>query len=133
MVEDDKIKIIVADDNRSFCEIIVDYLKKYEFIEVLGVANNDEEEITMIERLKPEIVITDLVRNRRYTGLKIIKDYQNKKVRPKFLIISADEKEYVKMQGIEIDEYVEKPCLDYSIIVEKIKKLKSIKEENRGK
>ena len=62
----EKIKIIIADDYNIFCEMIRDYLIKYEEIEILGIANTDEEEIRMIEELKPEIVITDLMRNRTY-------------------------------------------------------------------
>ena len=54
-----KIKVIIADDNVHFCKFIREYLEKYNDIEILGVANSDEDEIKMIEELKPEIVITD--------------------------------------------------------------------------
>ena len=64
----EKIRVIIADDYNRFCEIVRDYLIKYEEIEILGIANTDEEEIRMIEELKPEIVITDLMRNRTYSG-----------------------------------------------------------------
>ena len=58
-----KIKVIIADDNVYFCKLIREYLEKYNDIEILGVANSDEDEIKMIEELKPEIIITDLMRN----------------------------------------------------------------------
>ena len=90
-----KIKVIIADDNVHFCKFIREYLEKYNDIEILGVANSDEDEIKMIEELKPEIVITDLMRNHRYTGLDIIKKYNDANSKIKFLVISADYKKDV--------------------------------------
>lgn len=123
----EKIRIIIADDNKPLCEVIEIYLKRYQDIEILGIANSDEEEIKMIEELKPEIVITDLMRNHKYTGLDIIKDYFNKKESPEFLVISADIKENVIKDGLEVAGYIQKSAmLDYGEI---LKELRRIKEE----
>ena len=129
----EKIKIIIADDYNIFCEMIRDYLIKYEEIEILGIANTDEEEIRMIEELKPEIVITDLMRNRTYSGLKIIEDYSNKKERPEFLVISADEKDDVIKSNVKIGGYIKKPFNNYSIIIEELRRIKAEKvhEQNQ--
>lgn len=129
----EKIKIIIADDYNIFCEMIRDYLIKYEEIEILGIANTDEEEIRMIEELKPEIVITDLMRNRTYSGLKIIEDYSNKKERPEFLVISADEKDDVIRNDVKIAGYIKKPFNNYSIIIEELRRIKAEKvhEQNQ--
>ena len=81
-----KIKVIIADDNIHVCKFIKEYLEKYNDIEILGVANSDEDEIKMIEELKPEIVITDLMRKHRYTGLDIIKKYNDANSKIKFLV-----------------------------------------------
>ena len=73
-----EIKIVIADDNTYFCKFLNDYLKKYEDIEILETANNDDDEIRMIEELKPDIVIiedangsTELVRPLRDKGIKV--------------------------------------------------------------
>ena len=118
----EKIKIIIADDNVHICEFIRKFLEKYEDIEILGIANTDE--VKMIEELKPEIVITDLMRNHKYTGLDIIKDYQNKKGAPEFLIISADEEINVIRNGLKVAGYIKKPFLNYEIIVEELRRIK---------
>ena len=78
----------IADDDIKTCEEIKEKLKNYESIEVIGIANTDEEEIRMIEELKPDIVVTDLMRNHKFTGLDIIKDYSEKDESPKFIIVS---------------------------------------------
>lgn len=53
----------------------------------METANNDDDEIRMIEELKPDIVITDLMREDKYTGLDIIKRYKDLKQSPQFLVI----------------------------------------------
>ncbi|MCR5185775.1 MAG: hypothetical protein K6D97_01485 [Clostridia bacterium] len=90
----------------------------------MGVANTDEDEIKMIEELKPEIVITDLMRNHKYTGLDIIKDYFNKKSKVEFLVISADFKKDVITDGLEVAGYIKKPFNDYEIIYKELKRIK---------
>lgn len=119
-----KIKVVIADDNIHICKFIKDYLKKYEDVEILGVANTDEDEIKMIEELKPEIVITDLMRNHKYTGLDIIKDYFNKKSKVEFLVISADFEKDVITDGLEVAGYIKKPFNDYEIIYKELKRIK---------
>ena len=119
-----KIKVIIADDNVHFCKFIREYLEKYNDIEILGVANSDEDEIKMIEELKPEIVITDLMRNHRYTGLDIIKRYNDDNSKIKFLVISADYKKDVITDGLEVAGYIQKPFNDYKVIYDELKRIK---------
>ena len=121
----DKIKVIIADDNKSLCGFIEKYLKQYEDIEVLGIANTDEEELRIIEELKPDIVITDLMRNHKYTGLDIIKHYFNKKDSPQFLVISAECKQDVIRDEIEVAGYIEKGWkFDYENILKELRRIK---------
>lgn len=119
-----KIKIIIADDNIHICKFIKEFLEKYEDIEILGIANSDEDEIKMIEELKPEIVITDLMRNHRYTGLDIIKSYFTKNKDIAFLVISADNKSDVINGGLEVAGYIKKPVNDYEEIYTELKRIK---------
>lgn len=119
-----KIKVIIADDNIHFCKFVREYLEKYNDIEILGVANSDEDEIKMIEELKPEIVITDLMRNHRYTGLDIIKRYNDDNSKIKFLVISAGYKKDIITDGLEVAGYIKKPFNDYKVIYDEIKRIK---------
>lgn len=130
---EEKIKIIIADDNKGFCDILKKYFTQYEDVEILGIAYTDEDEIKQIEELKPEIVITDLVRNHKYTGLEIIKDYSKKKDHPEFLVISADKKEDVINDDLKIGGYIKKPCNNYDIIIQELRKIKMkiINERNQ--
>ena len=120
----EKIRVIIAEDNIHICKFIEENLKKYNDIEILGIANTDEEEIKMIEEQKPEIVITDLMRNNKYSGLDIIKNYYNNNSQVEFLVISADYKEDVINDGLEVAGYIKKPFGDYEIIYNELKRIK---------
>lgn len=120
----EKIRVIIAEDNIHICKFIEENLKKHNDIEILGIANTDEEEIKMIEEQKPEIVITDLMRNNKYSGLDIIKNYYNNNSQVKFLVISADYKEDVINDGLEVAGYIKKPFKDYEIIYNELKRIK---------
>ena len=122
-----KTRVIIADDNVHICKFIADSLSKHDDIEILGVAHTDEDEIKMIEELKPEVVITDLMRNHKYTGLDIIKDYFAKNSKIKFLVVSADRKEDVIRDGLEVAGYIEKSfSFNYELIYTELKRIKKI-------
>lgn len=121
-----KTRVIIADDNSHICNFIADSLRKHNDIEILGIANTDEDEIKMIEELKPEIVITDLMRNHKYTGLDIIKDYSEKQSKIKFLVVSADRKIDVIKNGVEVAGYIEKDfSFNYELIYTELKRIKN--------
>lgn len=130
-----KIKVIIADDNIHICEFIREYLSQREEIEILGIANTDEDEIKLIEDLKPEIVITDLMRNHKYTGLDIIKQYATPDNSPYFLVISAEKKEEIIQEDVEVAGYIQKNgLLDYELIYNELKKIKAdIEEKEKNK
>ena len=133
LLEIEKIKIIIADDDIKTCEEIKEKLKNYESIKVIGIANTDEEEIRMIEELKPDVVVTDLMRNHRFTGLDIIKDYSEKDESPKFIIVSFSPDYGLCNRYKNISDYVFKfPYINDSELAYKIicAKRTIIKEKN---
>lgn len=125
------IRIIIADDNVYWCELIKKFLENYKDIEILGIANTDEDEVKMIEELNPDIVLTDLMRNHKYTGLEIIKEYKEKNEDVAFLVISADSKENVINNGLDVEGYIKKPISDYEIVYEELKRIKKELEHKK--
>ena len=77
----------------------------------------------MIETLKPDIVITDLMLNHEYTGLDIIKEYFKKEEKPEFLVVSADKKEDVINKGLEVAGYLKKP-FNLTLITDEVIRIK---------
>jgi len=126
----DTIKVIIADDNIHLSIQMKNFLKDYSDIEILGIATTDSEEIKLIEELKPDIVITDLVRNYKYTGLDIIRSYYKKENAPQFLVVSAEEKKNAITDGLEVAGYLKKP-FEYKNIVNELRRIKKISKGNK--
>ena len=54
------IKVLIADDQMVVCEGLQAILGTVPDIEVLGVSNNGEEAVALVERLQPDLVLMDL-------------------------------------------------------------------------
>ncbi len=124
-----KIKVLIADDNIYFSNFLKEYLEKISFIEVLGVANTDAQEIILIEKLKPDIVITDIIRNDKLSGLDIIKTYKKEDKNIKFLVLSAyynDNSIIGNEREKLVDGHLSKLSLNLDTLVEELKRINDI-------
>lgn len=84
-----KIKIIVADDNKGLLYLIPKFLSKENNIEIVATTEDGEEEIKLIKELKPDIVITDLLRKKGISGLEVIKRVKEFEQNPVFIVITG--------------------------------------------
>ena len=71
-----KIKVLIVDDNKEIANFIKLKLERFELIDIVAVCFSSEDEKNLIDRLKPDIVITDIVRNGKESGFEIIKMYR---------------------------------------------------------
>lgn len=86
-----KIKILIADDMKIIAESIKKSVQKNKNVEVIGVANNGQEEYEMIVKLKPNLVFTDN-QMPKMNGIQVIETIYNSKIKnkPKFVLVTAD-------------------------------------------
>lgn len=90
MNEQDRIRMIIADDNFYWCETMRKYLQQFKEIEILGTTSDGEEQIEMITKLNPDIVITDLKRKTEISGLEVLKRCQEMQLtKTKFIVETA--------------------------------------------
>ena len=86
-----KIKVLIADDIEVIAKSYKKVVENNEKIEVVGLANNGQQEYEMILELKPEIVITD---NKMpiLNGIDVIEKIHNSNIdnKPNFIIITGD-------------------------------------------
>lgn len=47
----EKIKIVLADDNKDFCQVLKEYLSNESDIEILGIAKDGIEALDLVKRL----------------------------------------------------------------------------------
>ena len=119
------ISVLIADDNKDFCEIVSEYLEKQGNIQVVGVANDGLEAIDMIFSLKPDLVILDIIMP-HLDGLGILEKLNEKRLEsyPKIIILSAVGQDKITQRAIILgaDYYIVKP-FDLELLVKRVREL----------
>ncbi|AGC68093.1 stage 0 sporulation protein A [Thermoclostridium stercorarium subsp. stercorarium DSM 8532] len=119
------IRVLVADDNVEFGEIVCDYLSNYDDLEVVGRAEDGLEAIKLIDETNPNIVILDIIMP-HMDGLAVLEHYHKapSSTKPKFIILSAVGQDKITQQAVNLgaEYYIVKP-FDLEILVERIRQL----------
>ena len=103
----DKIKVLIIDDSLLFRETLSKGLKKYAFIEIVGIANDPFEGRDKILELKPDVVTLD-VEMPRMDGIKFLKKLLPKYPIPVIMISSLRQSVFEAMNAGALD-FVAKP------------------------
>jgi len=122
-MEESKINIIIADDNKEFCNILNDYLSKAKDIVVTGIAENGLEALKLIEEKKPDLVILDIVMP-IIDGLGVLERLNTMELDPlpRVIVLSSVGQEKITQKAIAlgVDYYVVKP-FDMKVLINRIR------------
>lgn len=120
-----RIKIIVADDNRNYCQMLQDYLSVQEDLSIVGVAYNGLEAIELIQTQEPDLIILDLVMP-NLDGLGVLEQINSRttKARPKIIMLTAFGQESLTNEAmmLGVDYFILKP-FDLDILSKRIRSL----------
>ncbi|NLJ88210.1 MAG: sporulation transcription factor Spo0A [Epulopiscium sp.] len=122
----DTISVLVADDNKEFCEILEDYFKKQSDMEVVGVAKDGVEAYDMIIEKVPDVVILDTIMP-RLDGLGVLEKLNsssNIKKIPVCIMLSAVNQDKVTQKAMRLgaEYYIAKP-FDMETLMLRIRQL----------
>ncbi|MHC0035989.1 sporulation transcription factor Spo0A [Pseudoneobacillus sp. C159] len=56
-----KIKVCIVDDNRELVGLLEEYLSSQDDLEVVGVAHNGQECLTMLDQVNPDVLVLDII------------------------------------------------------------------------
>ena len=122
-----KIKVMLADDNRTFCAELKEFLDLHDEIEVCGVVNNGEQVLEQLNVLKPEILVLDVVMP-KVDGFGVLEAIVD---RPEFdqldvVVLSGMSQEDIMHKCIELGAkyYMMKP-IDFQVLANRLLSLKS--------
>ncbi|HHV96654.1 MAG TPA: sporulation transcription factor Spo0A [Clostridiaceae bacterium] len=125
-MSDKKIKILIIDDNKEFCEILSEFLNSQSDIEVVGTALDGLEGYDMIMEKKPDVVILDIIMP-HLDGLGVLEKVNStlNKNRPIFIILSAVGQDRITQKALSLgaEYYVIKP-FDMKVLASRIRQLK---------
>ena len=116
------LRILIADDNEMFQDLIALFLRGLEGVEIVGTARNGEEAIQAVEQHHPDVVVIDL--NMPYDGAtkapKIIKE---KYPVTRVILCSAYPEEALQasVTQLQADGYISKAVLKAGLM-EMVKK-----------
>ena len=129
-----KIRVLIADDNREYVEILVEYLKTNPRIEIVGSAYDGNEALSMIRMTEPDILILDMVMP-NLDGIGVLERLQNIKLtkRPKVLIVSAVLNDSIAARAIALGaEYFMLKPVDFEVLIDRIVMF-ALETQNQGK
>jgi len=122
-----KITILMADDNREFCDAITSYLEKQPDMKVVDVAYDGQEAYQKIQALKPDIAIIDGIMP-KLDGLGVLEKLNLNEAAsyaPICIILSAITQDKITQKAMELgaEYYIAKP-FDLDSLVLRIRQLK---------
>ncbi|MGI6685086.1 MAG: sporulation transcription factor Spo0A [Bacillota bacterium] len=121
----DRIKTLIADDNRDFCEILKDYFMEQDDFHLCGIAYNGLEALEMIEHIEPDIIVLDIIMP-HLDGIGVLEKLQNMNIshKPKIVILTALGQESMTQRAVELgaDYYVLKP-FDLEVLGNRMRQL----------
>ncbi|MHB1125337.1 MAG: sporulation transcription factor Spo0A [Bacillota bacterium] len=121
----DRISVLIADDNRDFCEILKDYMDQQDDFTMSGVAYNGNEALKMIQERRPDVVVLDIIMP-HLDGIGVLEKFQEIHLdpRPKFIILTTLGQETMTHRSVELgaDYYILKP-FDIEVLGTRIRQL----------
>lgn len=124
-MENSKISVLIADDNKEFCSILNDYLLNQKDIVVTGIAKDGREALELIEERQPDLVVLDIIMP-HLDGLGVLERLNSMTLEkmPRVIVLSAVGQDKITQQAITLgaDYYVVKP-FDMDIFTKRIREM----------
>lgn len=120
-----KVKVLLADDNREFCELVREFIDRQDDMELAGVAYNGLEVIDLIAKTNPHVVVLDIIMP-HLDGLGVLERLNSLEMqrKPKVIMLTAFGQENITQRVVELgaDYYVLKP-FNLDVLVSRIRQM----------
>jgi len=106
----EQIKVLLADDNREFIEILKNYINEQKDMLLAGVAYNGNDAIEMIKKEEPDVVVLDIIMP-HLDGLGVLEKLTEFSKKPKVIILTSFGQENMTQRAVRLgaDYYILKP------------------------
>lgn len=118
------IKVAIADDNREFVGIVQEYLTQQVDFQLVGIAYNGEQILSIIEEKNPDVVILDIIMP-HLDGIGVLERLNSLSARrPKIIMLTAFGQESITQRVVELgaDYYILKP-FNMDVLASRIRQL----------
>lgn len=125
----EKITILIADDNADFAATLVEHLSKENDMEVIGIAEDGKEACKKVENLQPDVLLLDVIMP-YLDGLGVLEKINATKIekKPTCIMLSAVGQTKITQKAISLgaEYYVVKP-FDIDVLINRIRDIKNYK------
>lgn len=120
-----KTKVVIADDNREFSDILSRFISSHEEFAIVGFAKDGIEALKVVEKERPDILILDIIMP-HLDGLEVLERLSNYEEREslKVIVLSAVGQDKITQRAIELgaEYYVVKP-FDFNVFIKRLKQV----------
>ena len=124
----EKTRVLIADDNREFCDILSKFLTMEGDFEIVDIAKDGLEALNKVEKEKPDILILDIIMP-HLDGLGVLEGLHRMDLDffPKVVVLSAVGQDQITQKAIKLgaDYYVVKP-FDFKIFVKRLNQITGV-------
>ena len=125
----EKLRVLIADDNQEFANTLASYLRRENDMEVVGMAKDGLEAVNMIENKEPDIAILDVIMP-HLDGIGVLEKVNELKgtKKPICIMLSAVGQDKITQRAVSLgaEYYMVKP-FDIELLIKRIKELKNYK------
>jgi two-component system, response regulator, stage 0 sporulation protein A len=119
------INVLIADDNKEFCNILNDYLLSQRDINVVAIAKDGIEALKLIQEKQPDLVVLDIIMP-HLDGLGVLEKLNSMNISPmpRIIVLSAVGQDKITQRAITLgaDYYVVKP-FDMDVFTKRIRQM----------
>jgi len=127
----DKITILIADDNPDFANTLTSYIEEDSEFEIIAIARDGKEAIEMILNTEPDVVLLDVIMP-HLDGIGVLEKINVAKMKknPLCIMLSAVGQDKITQRALELgaEYYAIKP-FDITILLQRIKEIKLYKQQ----
>ena len=127
----DKITILIADDNPDFANTLTGYIEEDSKFEIIAMARDGKQAVEMILNTEPDVVLLDVIMP-HLDGIGVLEKITaaNMKKHPICIMLSAVGQEKITQRALELgaEYYAIKP-FDINVLLQRIKELKLHKQQ----
>lgn len=122
----EKIKVVIADDNVEFATIVKEYLNQKEDIEVIDIAKDGEEAVKIITEKEPDVALLDVIMP-QLDGIGVLEklNAMPKKLKTNFIMLSAIGQDIITQKTVMLGAkyYMLKP-FDLELLEKRLREIK---------
>ncbi|QQE76960.1 sporulation transcription factor Spo0A [Alicyclobacillus sp. SO9] len=117
-------KVAIADDNQEFTSLLSEFVSGQKDMEVVGVAYNGEEVISLVKETQPDVLVLDIIMP-IMDGIAVLEQLQELNVKsPKVIMLTAFGQESItrRAAALGVSYFILKP-FDMSVLGERIRQV----------